>query len=133
MTWQKCDRCGGAFQAHIVLAALANARWRGPSFEAAQAMGDIALAVMEAMGLDLRAPGAAEGFQREVMVKPHRLRDAPFNPREKFDPVADPEPWEFHVGWLGAPPPAAVVERAKERALAALGRPKGFREARLVT
>ena len=130
MSWQKCARCGGAFQAHFSLAASATARWRGPSFEAAQAAADVGLAVMEAMGLSVRAPGAAEKFQREVMVKPHRLSETPFNPREKFDPVATPEPWEFHVGWLATPPAVDVLDRARMRALAALSRAKGFRDAR---
>ncbi|MHB8603824.1 MAG: hypothetical protein ACYDCK_01110 [Thermoplasmatota archaeon] len=130
MTWTKCDRCGGAFQAHFALAADAAVRWRGPSFDAAQAMGDIALAVAETLGVDARAPGAVEAFQRRVLVKPHRISDAAWNPREKFDPTKEREPWEFHVGWLAEAPDEAGLARAKTAALTALAHAKGFADAK---
>jgi hypothetical protein len=124
-----CLACRREFAHHLVLEARALARWRGKSFDADAAVGQIGLTMMDAMGLTPRKRGDFETFQRHVVVTPVR-EDLPENPEEKFDPAAG-ERYEFHVG-IVHPTPPEQLETLRQAALAGLAQARDYRDARLV-
>ncbi len=124
---ETCPLCRRVFADHVALRALCTARWRGASFDAAQARANVGLAVMDALGLDPRDRAAVARFTREVAVESHRTARDP-NPPAAFDPTGEPEWWEFHVGFV-TPVAADVRERAAAGALMALARSRGFASA----
>lgn len=124
---EACPRCGRTFPAHVAVRALCAARWRGASFDGEQARANVGLAVADALGVNLREPGAVERFTQDVVVRAHRSR-TDLNPSAPFEPRAEPEWWEFHVGFVTAVR-AEDAERAARAAQQAVDRSRNFSRA----
>lgn len=123
-----CATCGRAFAHHFVVRARSAARWRGPSFDAAQAKANAGLAVADALGIRPTTPEGAERFARVAFVEAFRESGRDTNPAEPFDPREAGEWWEFHVG-LSAEASEESARAAESAAVAAVARTRNFSHA----
>lgn len=126
-----CPKCS-PFAEHFVLRGHCKVRWRGKSFDGDQALGNVGLALMQALGYP--ASGFLE-FSKRVKVTPFREATPPAQTTGGLTQVApqtgEGEWWEFHVAVKDEVEPA-LVARMKEAGRRALDRSRNFELAAVV-